>query len=220
MLSMHYRMYTTHDVSGMIFDLNKSNVVRDIRYLEPAVKQSIPIPAKKYADSKKISGMQQLQEFFPELIAITGGTEQPIPRSKNKRKRKTHYSGKKKNHTVQNQITINLDGVIIHKPAHSPGCRHGYKIYKSKHPTLSEELLSFYGLGYLGIEKDLPKQTSILPYRKKKGRKLTDSQKEWNKSQAKVRIRIESMSLHKSRNSESAHIHLGTDCVVMTPLAR
>ena len=65
MLSMHYRMYTTHDMSGMIFDLNKSNVMRDIRYLEPAVKQSIPIPAKKYAGSKKISGMQQLQEFLP-----------------------------------------------------------------------------------------------------------------------------------------------------------
>jgi len=46
-------MYTTYDVLGMIFDLNKSNVMRDIRYLEPAVKQSISIPAKKYADSKK-----------------------------------------------------------------------------------------------------------------------------------------------------------------------
>jgi len=63
--------------------------------------------------------MQELQKFFPELIAITDGTEQPIPRPKNKKKRKTYYSGKKKKHTVQNQITINLDGIIIHKSAHA-----------------------------------------------------------------------------------------------------
>ena len=60
--------------------------------------------------------MIQLQQFFPELIAITDGTEQPIPRPKNKKKRKTHYSGKKKRYTVKNQITINLKGEIIHKP--------------------------------------------------------------------------------------------------------
>ena len=46
--------------------------------------------------------MQQLLEFFPELIAITDGTEQPILRPKNKKKKKTHYSGKKKKHIVQN----------------------------------------------------------------------------------------------------------------------
>ena len=98
--------------------------------------------------------MQELQQqFFPELIVITDGTEQPIPRPKDRAKRKSHYSGKKKTHTVQNQITVNLDRVIIHKSAHSPGSHHDYKIYKAKHPVLSEELLQFYDLGYLGIQR-------------------------------------------------------------------
>ena len=57
---MYYRMYTTYDMLGMIFDLDKSNVMRDIRYLEPAIKQSIPIPAKKYADAKKLKTVQEL----------------------------------------------------------------------------------------------------------------------------------------------------------------
>ena len=191
MLLMYYRMYTTYDMLGMIFDLDKSNVMRDIKYLEPAVKCSIPIPTKKYADSKKLKTIQELQQFFPELIAITDGTEQQIPRPKDKRKRKSHYSGKKKKHTVQNQITINLDGMIIHKSAHSPGCHHDYKIYKSKYPVLSKKLLQFYDLGYLGIEKDFPNQISILPYKKKKGKELTLSQKKWNKIQAKIRIKVE-----------------------------
>jgi len=191
MFLMYYRMYTTYDLLGMIFDLDKSNVMRDIRYLEPAVKKSIPIPAKKYADSKKLKSLEDIQQLFPELIAITDGTEQPIPRPKDKKKKKTHYSGKKKKHTIQNQITVNLNGEIIHKSTHCPGSYHDYKIYKSKHPTLSEELLIFYDLGYLGVEKDFPKQISIIPYKKKKGGKLTDSQKEWNKSQSKIRIKVE-----------------------------
>ncbi len=191
MLLMYYRMYTTYDLLGMIFDLDKSNVMRDIKYLEPAVKKSIPIPAKKYADSKKLKSLEDIQQLFPELIAITDGTEQSIPRPKDKKKKKTHYSGKKKKYTVQNQITINLNGEIIHKSTHCPRSYHDYKIYKSKHPTLSEELLIFYDLGYLGVEKDFPDQISIIPYKKKKGKKLTDSQKEWNKEQSKIRIKVE-----------------------------
>jgi len=190
-LLMYYRMYTTYDLLGMIFDLDKSNVMRNIKYLEPAVKQSIPIPAKKYSDVKKINNIMQLQEFFPELIAITDGTEQPIPRPKDKKKRKTHYSGKKKKYTIQNQITVNLNGEIIHKSMHSPGSHHDYKIYKSKHSILPEELLIFYDLGYVGVEKDFPDQISVLPYKKKKGIELTYSQKEWNKAQSKIRIKVE-----------------------------
>ncbi len=74
------------------------------------------------------------------------------------RKRETHYSGKKKKHTIQNQITVNLNGEIIHKSVHSPGSHHDYKIYKSKHPTLPEELLIFYDHGYVGVEEDFPDQ--------------------------------------------------------------
>ena len=58
-------------------------------------------------------------------------------------------------------------------------------------PVFSEELLQFYDLGYLGIEKDYPNQISILPYKKKKGKKLTIPQKGWNKLQSKIRIKVE-----------------------------
>ena len=191
MLLVYYRMYLTYDLTGHLFGLDQSNVSRNIRYLEPAVKQSIPIPSKFYADSKKINDIQQLQQLFPELIAITDGTEQQIPRPKDRTKRKTHYSGKKKKHTVKNQITINLNGEIIHKPPYSTGRRNDYAILKIKHPVLSEELMVFYDLGYLGVEKDFPDQTSVLPYKRKKGKKLTLSQKEWDKLQSKIRIKVE-----------------------------
>ncbi len=38
-LMMYYQMYTTYDMLGMIFDLDKSNVIRNIKYLEPTVRR-------------------------------------------------------------------------------------------------------------------------------------------------------------------------------------
>jgi hypothetical protein len=191
MLLIYYRCYTSYDLLEYLFGVDSSTVCRDIAKIEHAVKSSIPIPSKLYSNFKKINNVQQMQEFFPQLIAITDGTEQPIPRPKNKKKRKTHYSGKKKKHTIKNQITINLNGEIIHKPPHSPGRRNDYAILKIKHPILSEELMVFYDLGYLGVEKDFPEQISILPYKRKKGKELTIPQKEWNKLQSKIRIKVE-----------------------------
>jgi hypothetical protein len=143
MLLMYYRMYASYELIGFLFGLDQSNVYRDIKYLEPAVKSSIPIPQRKYVDAKKATTLEELQRYFPELIAITDGTEQPIPRPKDKRKRKTHYSGKKKRHTVKNQITVNLRGEIIHKPPHSPGRKNDYGIFKIKTPSIAscDELL-------------------------------------------------------------------------------
>ena len=44
MLLVYYRLYITHTLSGFLFDLDQSNVYRDIRYIEPLVKRCIPLP--------------------------------------------------------------------------------------------------------------------------------------------------------------------------------
>ena len=156
MLLIYYRCYTSYDLLEYLFGVDSSTVCRDIAKIEPAVIQCIPIPAKIYADSKKITNMQELQVFFPDFYAITDATEQQISRPKDKHKRKTHYSGKKKKHTIKNQITINLKGEIIHKPPHAPGSHHNYNTFKSKHPILPEDVATFYDLRYQGVEKDFP----------------------------------------------------------------
>ncbi len=92
---------------------------------------------------------------------------------------------------MQNQITTNLNGEIIHKSPHAPGNHHDYRIYKSKHPTLSKVLFQFFDLGYLGVEKDFENQISVLSYKKKKGKKLTAWQKAYNKTQSEIRVKVE-----------------------------
>ena len=199
MLLVYYRMYITYELAGYLFCLDQSNVCRNIKYLEPAVRGSIPIPQKMvHAGSKKIGTIQELERYFPEFCVMIDSSEQQIPRpKKNKKKRQTHYSGKKGRHTIKNQYTVNLDGQIVHKPPHSPGRPHDYKMFQAKHPTmLPDGLQTFVDLGYEGMARDFPEFNPVLPCKRKGGRKLTARQKEFNKNQSRIRITVEHTTAH------------------------
>jgi DDE superfamily endonuclease len=45
-------------------------------------------------------------------VVVIDSAEQEIPGPKNKRRRKSYYSGKKKKHTVKTQYMVNSDGTV------------------------------------------------------------------------------------------------------------
>ena len=136
MLFVYYRLYITSTLVSYLFDLDQSNVLKDIRKLEPLVKEVTPIPEKVYAATRRANTLEEVERYFPEFKAFIDATEQEIPRPKLKKKRESHYSGKKKRHTVKTQITVNGRGVIIHRTRHARGRRHDYDIFKGSHPEL------------------------------------------------------------------------------------
>jgi hypothetical protein len=85
---------------------------------------------------------------LPELNAYIDATEQEIPRHKNKKKRKTIYSGKKKKHTVKTRLTVNSKGLIVHKSAHVSGSIHDYRLFKHRPPVCQNR---FIGRGIWAI---------------------------------------------------------------------
>ena len=103
--------------------------------LEPLVKRCIPLPKKLYKRARKLRTIDEVEEYFPGFKAFIDSAEQEIPRPKNKRRRKSYYSGKKKKHTVKTQYMVNSDGTILHKTGHDRGRKHDYEIFKNKHPT-------------------------------------------------------------------------------------
>src|SRR6476660_5002574 len=137
MLLVYYRLYITCTLSGFLFDLDQSNVCRDISIIEPLIKLCIPLPKKLYKRTKRrrLRTIDEVEEeYFPGFKAFIDSTEQEIPRPKNKRRRKSYYSGKKKKHTVKTQYMVNSEGLILHKTDHRKGRIHDYEIFKNKHP--------------------------------------------------------------------------------------
>jgi hypothetical protein len=98
------------------------------------VRRCLPIPQKMYNLTKRLKTVDKVEKYFPGFIAFTDCTEQQIPRPVDKNKRKIYYWGKKKKHTVKNQLTINKDGFIIHKVAHKNGRKLDYILYIQEKP--------------------------------------------------------------------------------------
>ncbi len=169
MLLVYYRLYITHTLSGFLFDLDQSNVHRDIRYMEPLVKRCIPLPQKLYNITRRLRTVQEVQTYFPDFKAFIDITEQEIQRPKDKNRKKQYYSGKKKRHTVKTQLMVNKEGEIMYKSNHhKKGRQHDYTIYKKEQPQTPSQVENVLDLGYLGCEKDFPTVKYSLPIKKKK----------------------------------------------------
>ena len=107
MLLVYYRLYITFTLSGFLFDLDQSNVCRDICMCLP---RCILLPDKLYKRARKQWTVAEVEEYFPGFKTFIDSAEQEIPRPKNKRRSKRYYSGKKKKHTVKTQYMVNSDG--------------------------------------------------------------------------------------------------------------
>jgi hypothetical protein len=191
MLLIYYRLYITYTLAGFLFDLDQSNICRDIQKIDSLIRQCVPIPQKIYNITKRLKTPEEVEKYFPGFLAFTDCTEQQIPRPIDKSRRKMYYSGKKKRHTVKNQIMVNKDGYILHKICHKKGRKHDYYIYKKNHPVTPKQVVNVVDLGYLGVEKDFPEQLSALPYKKKKNQDLSQEEKEYNKIHSRKRIIVE-----------------------------
>ena len=142
--------------------------------------------------TEQLKTPKEVEKYFPGFLAFTDCTEQQIPRPVDKERRKMYYSGKKKRHTIKNQIMVNNRGYIIHKANHKKGKRHDYDIYKRNHPVTPKQVVNVIDLGYLGVEKDFPEQLSALPHKKNRNQQeLSEEEKEYNKIHSKKRIVVE-----------------------------
>jgi hypothetical protein len=200
MLLLYYHLYTSSTLLGYLDNLSQTSDLKSIRKLEPLIQEILPLPSKQHQKIQRHTTITEIETMFPGFKAFIDVTEQEIPRPKNKRKRKTHYSGKKKKHTVKTQLTVNKQGLIVHKSPHAAGSTHDYALYKHSHPRLPSGVERDLDLGYVGILKDYPGLNCVLPFKKKSpGRgkvgvvaeSLTEVQKLFNKVLASARVVVE-----------------------------
>jgi hypothetical protein len=211
MLLMYSRLYVSSTLLAYLFNLTQTNVLKDIRKLEPLVCEVLPLPKKLHEKVGRLQTLDEVEEIFPGFKAFLDATEQEIPRPKDKRKRKTHYSGKKKKHTVKTQIVVNQDGLIVHKTAHATGSTHDYTLYRHSHPHLPDNVRLGLDLGYKGIETDYRKLNCVLPFKRKnpgrgkrgmRGPLLSPGQRAFNKALSKERVVVE----HTNSRVKKFHI--------------
>lgn len=173
-LLLYYKLYITHEFLGLLFNLDDSNISRNIKHLNPFLAEIFCVPERRIrlTDEDK----NELLYFFFD------GTEQPINRPKKGQKKS--YSGKKKCHTIKWQI-VTRDGKNLDAVSKSyPGKMHDKKIYDKTRVERPPDSRGIGDTGYLGTNL-------IQPIKKKKGKKLTKAQKKYNRKISRLRIKAE-----------------------------
>jgi len=177
MLLMYYRLYISQEFLGILFNLHNCNVSRQINYLHPLLARIFKIPEHKI----KLSEAELTEGGIIELFV--DATEQQIQRPKRGQKR--YYSGKKKKHTMKNQVVVDRKGKIRSVTKSNPGKKHDKKLFDETKPIIPENADMIGDLGYHGAEQ------LTLPNKKPKGKELTKEEKQFNKELSRRRITVE-----------------------------
>jgi hypothetical protein len=189
----YYKVYPTFRLAQFLFRLDKHNLLNWVRFLEPVLWETLgyqldlPVIKAKYLNTI-IEICPALKEFIVDC------TERSINRPKDNQIQKYYYSGKKKRHTVKNQVVVNPRNKKIIAISHTvEGKRHDKKI-------MEEDLLFSYcppkskgmgDLGYMGTEDLYSRLQMIIPQKKPRGDDLTPEQKANNRGISQIRVRAE-----------------------------
>ena len=183
MLLIYYRTYTTHVFLGFLFGVDDSAVGRNINPLQPLLAGIFRIPERRI----KLDP-EEIRELFFDA------TERPTRRPREGQRE--FYSGKKKRHTIKNQVVTARrtkppgPGAkpqrlrIAAVSASFPGSVHDKKIYDKTRAVAPRDVRRTGDTAYLGT----PLET---PARKPRGGELTSGQKEKNRVVSRRRIVVE-----------------------------
>ena len=125
----------------------------------------------------------------PQVSFFHDGTERPIQRPKDQEAQQACYSGKKKQHTLKNNLLINADSKIMLLTPSYEGRIHDKRIADMTVYSLPEGSCLYQDSGFQGFSVDGVKM--IQPMKKPRSRDLTDQEKAKNREISSIRIRIE-----------------------------
>ena len=197
------KAYMTYELLGFFYDLNKTNIEDNLLLilgtLESMASFEFERPA---AGRKKLHSVAEVMQAFPDVRLIIDAKEQRVERPKNKKdkdgniqdRQKPYYSGKKKAHTIKNQVAVAPHGRIEEVSESVPGgATHDLQLLRQTGllSKLSDQEAALMDKGDDGIPADYPDKKLYLPFKARRNHPLTEEQKAYNRFLAKYRIVVE-----------------------------
>jgi len=184
------RLYPIHEVLAYLFGVSDSTVSRLMERVLPILEQSgrdgmrLPDPGKK-----RRRQLPDLLTDIPELTVIVDSFEQRVQRAPND---DSHYSGKKKQHTLKSQLAVDGDtGRIVEVSDSVPGPTADITLLEAS--GLLERLPDEVGVGGDLAYLKLPKlrQHGFAPRRKPRGKERPPEDVVYNRAFSQFRILVE-----------------------------
>lgn len=189
------RHYPINAVLGYLFAVSESTARRAVLGLLPLLEQTgrdslrMPEPNKRQRRS-----LDTLLTEHPALIVIVDSFEQRVQRPPARNAADRYYSGKKKQHTLKSQVTVNhATGEICDVSASVEGPTADLTLLKQSDvmARLPPSVGVMGDLAYVGVAKLHPAGLGFTPRRKPRGQPRPAVDMAYNTAFSKERIGVE-----------------------------
>jgi hypothetical protein len=82
LLLLYYRLYASSTLIGFLFDLGQTNVLKDIRALEPATQAILPLPKKIHDATRRLQSVHRRHRTGNSKAKSKAKTQNPLQRQK------------------------------------------------------------------------------------------------------------------------------------------
>jgi hypothetical protein len=163
---------------------------------------------------KKIGTLEELFEKHPEFKEIfIDGTEQELPKPKDKGRRKELYSGKRKRHTAKMQVLSTRNKLVLHLSRYVPGRVSDLLLLRAtgvmRRMPKEEGAVVRVDKGYEGLEEEYPQVKVEKPRKARRGHPLTALEKIYNRVMSTLRMPVEHVIGHLKKYRLLAGIYRG-----------
>jgi len=181
----YLKTYPLQQVAAVLFGMSLSQTNEWIHRLSEVLKRALG--KSSYLPERNPASSEDALKKCPDLFFIIDGTERRIQRPKDPEKQKIFFSGKKKCHTVKNNIIADaVSKKAICLSGTYEGKKHDKKISDEEKPIFPEGSSLFKDTGFQGYE---PENTNCCqPAKKPRGKQLSLEDRIFNRMISGVRV--------------------------------
>lgn len=191
---LYYKVYPTFRFAQVLFGIDKRNIQLWVKRLSPVLFGALGYELSLRRRLHRINSYEAWIEEYPELKEfLVDCTERAIQRPKDDSLQEEYYSGKKKHHSVKNQILVSPRNKRILAVSNTYSGRvHDKRVFDTD-PTILRAPPDTLALGdsaYIGVDIN-PHIKMVTPQKKPPGGELTDQEKANNTAISSIRVRVE-----------------------------
>lgn len=184
---MYFRLYPTQEVQGYLFGIGQAQANEWVHRLTRVLNQALG--EDQHLPEREPARLEAVLTACPSLEFIIDGTERAINRPKDKEDRKSYYSGKKKKHTVKNDVIVQRGGKVVFLSDTYEGKKHDKKIADEEDYKFPPQSTLWQDTGFQGYAPEGVKLKQ--PKKKPRNGELSDAEKVENRAISKQRVEVE-----------------------------
>jgi hypothetical protein len=184
---VYFRLYPTQAVQGFLFGIGQPQAHEWVHKLTSVLNTALGY--EKQLPEREPHRLEAVLQQCPSLEFIIDGTERRINRPKNKDDQKQYYSGKKKAHTVKNNVISHRGGKVVFLSDTYEGKKHDKAIGDEEDYQFPLGSKLWQDTGFQGYRPE--GVITIQPKKKPRKGELTETEKQHNREISSQRVEVE-----------------------------